>query len=311
MNAQAALAGHGRFAARCPKIARAGIERVVASFHKAVRRHPGLGSVFAAHVNDLPARETRDRPPAEANPISLTAPNIRGVIWSEAIRDLASSLRQDEGKIMTHAHETHGRERSTASASASPCGMDPMMAARQRYVASTLVGRRFHDLWMKGDHLDREIPPMTPIKIVSLAYIAHGMYMAFHDGKPLVSEWVRAWTYGPIFPELFNAIKIYGDDAVLEVPLCQREQISYDVRLSPAETGVIDAVYKSYKHGSDTQLIALNHAVGTPWHDTWDGSEYHDIDNGLIFRHFRSILEWSLVRRRGHEQFRQLPLDIF
>ena len=215
---------------------------------------------------------------------------------------------------MTHAQETHGWERSTTSASASPCGMEPMMAAQQRYVASTLVGRRFHDLWMKGRHLDREIPPMTPIKIVSLAYIAHGMYMAFHDGKPLVSEKVRAWTYGPIFPELFNAIRIYGNDAVLEVPLCQREQISYDVRLSPKETKFVDAVYKSYKHGSDTQLIALNHAVGTPWHDTWDGSEYRDIDNGLIFHYFKNLEECYRAKLKDQErsrQSRQLSLDIF
>ena len=186
-----------------------------------------------------------------------------------------------------------------------------MMAARQRYVASTLVGRRFHDLWMKGGHLDREIPPMTPIKIVSLAYIAHGFYMAFHDGKPLVSEKVRAWTYGPIFPELFSAIRIYGNDAVLDVPQGKREQISRDVRLSPEETKFIDAAYQSHRRTIDTDLLAINHAVGTPWHDTWDGSEYQDIDNDLIFRHFRSILEWSLVRRRGQEQFRQLPRIFF
>ena len=125
---------------------------------------------------------------------------------------------------------------------------------------------------------------------------------------------MRAWTYGPIFPELFTAIIIYGNDAVLEVPLCKREQISHDVRLSPAETGVIDAVYKSYKHGSDTQLIALNHAVGTPWHDTWDGSEYRDIDNGLIFHYFKNLEECYRAKLKDQERSTrsgQLSLDIF
>ena len=42
-----------------PKIARADIERVVASFYEAVRRHPGLGPVFAAHVSDWPAHEAK------------------------------------------------------------------------------------------------------------------------------------------------------------------------------------------------------------------------------------------------------------
>ena len=42
-----------------PKIARADIERVVASFYEAVRRHPGLGPVFAAHVSDWPTHEAK------------------------------------------------------------------------------------------------------------------------------------------------------------------------------------------------------------------------------------------------------------
>ncbi|WP_425072194.1 group III truncated hemoglobin [Sagittula sp. S175] len=35
------------------------IERVVATFYDAVRRHPGLGPVFAAHVTDWPSHEAK------------------------------------------------------------------------------------------------------------------------------------------------------------------------------------------------------------------------------------------------------------
>ncbi|MBP0483989.1 group III truncated hemoglobin [Sagittula salina] len=44
-----------------PKFAvtRAEIERVVATFYEAVRAHPGLAPVFAAHVTDWPAHEAR------------------------------------------------------------------------------------------------------------------------------------------------------------------------------------------------------------------------------------------------------------
>ena len=41
------------------KIDHGDIERVVASFYEAVRRHPGLGPVFAAHVSDWPAHEAK------------------------------------------------------------------------------------------------------------------------------------------------------------------------------------------------------------------------------------------------------------
>ena len=40
-------------------ITRPEIERVVAAFYAAVRRHPGLAPVFAVHVDDWPAHEAR------------------------------------------------------------------------------------------------------------------------------------------------------------------------------------------------------------------------------------------------------------
>ncbi len=40
-------------------ITRPEIERVVTAFYAAVRAHPGLGPVFAAHVTDWPAHEAK------------------------------------------------------------------------------------------------------------------------------------------------------------------------------------------------------------------------------------------------------------
>ena len=202
---------------------------------------------------------------------------------------------------MTHTHGMHGGDRAAASASAFPRNTEARVAAPQRYVTSTLVGRRFLGLWVAEDSKDRSVPPLTPVKIVSLAYIAHGMYMAFNNGKTLVSEKVRAWTYGPIFPELFNAIRIYGNDAVPDVPQGQREQISRDVRLLPEEIKFIDGAYQAHRHTIDTDLLAINHAVGTPWHDTWDGSEYRDIDNGIICRYFQKLRHRNLTKRKYDE----------
>ena len=52
---------------------------------------------------------------------------------------------------------------------------------------------------------------------------------------------------------------------MLDVPRGKREQISRDVRLSPEETKFIDADYQSHRRTIDTDLLAINHAVGTPW----------------------------------------------
>ena len=41
------------------RITRPEIERVVAAFYASVRAHPGLGPVFAVHVDDWPAHEAK------------------------------------------------------------------------------------------------------------------------------------------------------------------------------------------------------------------------------------------------------------
>lgn len=40
-------------------VTRTDIERVVATFYDLVRQHPGLGPVFAVHVDDWPAHEAK------------------------------------------------------------------------------------------------------------------------------------------------------------------------------------------------------------------------------------------------------------
>jgi hemoglobin len=40
-------------------ITEAEIERVVADFYAAIRQHPGLGPIFAAHVTDWPGHEAK------------------------------------------------------------------------------------------------------------------------------------------------------------------------------------------------------------------------------------------------------------
>ncbi|WP_306113372.1 MULTISPECIES: group III truncated hemoglobin [unclassified Roseovarius] len=40
-------------------VTRPEIERVVAAFYEAIRQHPGLGPIFAVHVDDWPSHEAK------------------------------------------------------------------------------------------------------------------------------------------------------------------------------------------------------------------------------------------------------------
>jgi len=50
---------------------------------------------------------------------------------------------------------------------------------------------------------------LDPMKIQKLVYFAHGWHLAI-TGKPLVDERPEAWTYGPVFPTLYQSFKHYG-----------------------------------------------------------------------------------------------------
>lgn len=115
-----------------------------------------------------------------------------------------------------------------------------------------------------------EAPPrdLTPLQLNKLTYIAHGWaYPCL--GRRLIHDAVEAWQYGPVYPELYHALKHYSRDPVQFVPESSYEQIQKNlgkkIYLEEDEKKLIEAVYEGYKHASGSQLITLTHQKGTPW----------------------------------------------
>src|SRR4051812_38412301 len=57
---------------------------------------------------------------------------------------------------------------------------------------------------------------IQPLKMQKLVYFAHGWYMAFMGDpiKPLLDEYVEAWQYGPVIPDLYHAFKSFGSNPI-------------------------------------------------------------------------------------------------
>ena len=60
--------------------------------------------------------------------------------------------------------------------------------------------------------LDKSID-LTPMKIIKLVYIAHGWHLAITD-KPLIEDYVQAWEFGPVIPDLYHEFKKYGNTPI-------------------------------------------------------------------------------------------------
>jgi len=147
--------------------------------------------------------------------------------------------------------------------------------------ASTLIARRLLSL------AEADQRPKTPLEIVKLTYLCHGWHLTL-TGKPLVSENAEAWQYGPVYPELYHAVKHYRASPVLDVPKSGVEFFG-DREIDATANQVIQNVFSAYKSFNGVQLSALTHQKGTPWDQTWDGSRNKTIPDELIKKHFDEL----------------------
>lgn len=112
----------------------------------------------------------------------------------------------------------------------------------------------------------KQCEDMTLLKLIKLTYICHGWMLGLHD-KPLISEDVEAWQYGPVIPELYREIKEYGRKPITSLP------DDFKADFPEVETGVLNAVLDVYAFKSAMHLVNLTHQSGTPWHKVTRGGD--------------------------------------
>lgn len=142
---------------------------------------------------------------------------------------------------------------------------------------SRTVANRFLALAVeRGDAL-------TPMQVLKLVYIAHGWMLGLH-GRPLISEEVEAWQYGPVIPELYNAMRQFKSQPV-------RGTIrNGNGNLDDQEQSIVDQVYKIYGQKSGPALSRLTHQNDSPWQLVYRHGSYGDvIPNDLIEDHYAKL----------------------
>ena len=128
---------------------------------------------------------------------------------------------------------------------------------------------------------------LTPLQIIKLVYIAHGWMLALYQ-RPLITDRIEAWKYGPVIPQLYHDMKGYGASSVAGwLP----EAFPKPKPLDPQETDLICQVYKIYGKVPAGKLSAMTHEPGSPWsHVTSNGlskEPFLKIENDLIKEYFR------------------------
>jgi uncharacterized phage-associated protein len=128
---------------------------------------------------------------------------------------------------------------------------------------------------------------LTPLKLIKLAYISYGWYLALNKNtKELISEKPQAWDLGPVFPSLYQNLKKYKKNSVKD-PI----NVSTEDVLSDEDVKFLDKIWNIYGNKDGIYLSAITHTPDTPWSEIYPKGFNLDIPNELIFKHYNSKIK--------------------
>lgn len=101
---------------------------------------------------------------------------------------------------------------------------------------------------------------ITNLKLQKLLYYAQGLYLALYN-RPLYSEEVKAWQYGPVVEQIYREFKSFSRNPI---PDCE----NFDAQIiNNTDREFLDEVYSVYGQYTGTALINLTHQE-SPWKNT-------------------------------------------
>jgi len=119
-------------------------------------------------------------------------------------------------------------------------------------------------------------------KIQKLLYICYGSYLAV-KGKPIFTEGPKAWDYGPVFADVYYAMKFNNDS------LDGLEIAEETANLIKNECGkLVTNVLNHFGDWSAGQLVTWTHRPETAWYKKYEvqGEKYADLDANDIAKEF-------------------------
>lgn len=141
---------------------------------------------------------------------------------------------------------------------------------------------------------------LTQMQLQKLVYIAHGWNLAI-NGEKLTHDDPQAWDYGPVYRDLWEALRTYGRAPVTReilngeyLPGVLDDETAGTparARLSEDEQAIIDRVYQSYGRFHAFKLSALTHEPDTPWTQVYGegGGRFHEITPDQIRQYFLDL----------------------
>jgi len=129
----------------------------------------------------------------------------------------------------------------------------------------------YSPLAIANEFIDRHGRPygVEHMKLQKLVYCAYGWWLGHYglEGVRLTGERPQIWKFGPVFPSLYRALRLFGrrgiDAPQSALPFGDPERVDKeDVEVF----ALIDWVWDRYGQMSSFSLSDMTHRPGTPWH---------------------------------------------
>ena len=127
--------------------------------------------------------------------------------------------------------------------------------------------------------------PVDNLKLQKLLYYSQAVYLVLHDKRPLFSEPIEAWDYGPVVPPVYHTYKQCGFEAIPaeETP----------VMLELDELRAVDMALDCFGGMSGPALINQTHGE-LPWKSVYrPGRPSSVISLDSMYEFFKNNLEFT------------------
>lgn len=121
---------------------------------------------------------------------------------------------------------------------------------------------------------------MTNLRVNKLLYFSQAWSLV-RRGKPLFSEELQAWKYGPVVPCVYQTFKPCGKEPISSVSGDYSPEV-----FSCDELELLIDVIREYGKYSTPALVEMTHAVGTPWTDIYVPDSNNVITQDSLSKYF-------------------------
>lgn len=124
------------------------------------------------------------------------------------------------------------------------------------------------------------------LKLNKILYYAQAWSLT-KRGKPIFSDEIIAWDYGPVIPEVYHMYKCCGSNAIVEA-----EAPFDEGRLSGEELELLIDVYRNYGKYTGWALKDMTHKKGAPWSQVYKKDQNNVISHDSMMEYYSNkILE--------------------